>query len=69
MRYRLVSRDTATMDWEPGEIILTGEELDEAIHHLMRVAVVCNLSHGQAPVWITQIGPRELMYISFEEIE
>ena len=69
MKYRMVSRDTRTVEWEPSEFILTGEELDKALHDLIRTTAICNFGRGASPVFIRQLGPREMIYISFEEIK
>lgn len=68
-RYRLFSRDTKTMNWEPSEIILTADEIEVAIDHLLKVAALAAFEFRGGPVFIQPLGDNDLMYVSFEEIK
>lgn len=69
-RYQLVSKDDGHYEWELGEIILDGAELDKALHGLIRTTQVTNLVKFEGkPVFIQRIAENAPFFISFKEIQ
>lgn len=65
VRYQMISRPTADTAWEPTEHILSGTELDVALHKLIRTTTVCWLNPKEVPVFMKRLETGETVFIAF----
>jgi hypothetical protein len=71
MRYQIVSRERNAQHWELGEFILTGKELDEALHGLIysTTMATAHIRFEGRPVFMQVLGTNEILYVAFKLVQ